>query len=132
MEDENRPGEFYDIKKNSHECTCVLCECNDPKAHVCYWNCPIFENYKICATCCMIDTLRPGAEKKFSEKLGREITREEINAMCRKCGRNHAIESDEIADKITFDNTFTKVVEEKAEEKENEKKKKEDDGLGYP
>ena len=127
--DENREGEFYDIEVNSKKCMCVLCECGDPKAHVCYWNCPIFNNEKICATCCTIDTLRSGAEKNFSKALGRDITREEINEFCRNCGRNHACESDEIADKLTFDDSFTKIEEEQIpEEIEDEKKNKKENG----
>lgn len=126
MEDENRPGEFYDLEVNSDKCRCVLCECNDPKAHVCYWNCPIFNDFKICATCCTIDVLRKDVEKKISEKLGRKITREEINDFCKKCGRNHAEENDDLADRLTSNSVEFTVQED--EEPNREKDKTEEDG----
>ena len=88
--------QFYAIDKNAPPHTCCLCEC-DPKVHLVYFKCPIFEQNDICADCCLLDALRPGAEKKFSEKLGREITREEMNKMCKECGRNHAVEDGQLA-----------------------------------
>lgn len=125
MVDENRKGEFYDLEKNSKKCMCVLCECDDPKAHVSYWECPIFKNEKICAPCCTIETLRSGVEEKYSKSLGRKITREEINKFCGDCGRNHACENNELADRLTFDDSFTKIEEEESipEEKKNEENK---------
>jgi hypothetical protein len=92
--------QFYDIDKNSIGHTCCLCECPNPHTHVSYWKCPIFENNPICAECCLIDALKPGIEKKFSEKLGREITREEIIKTCQGCGMNHAVEDKDIADQL--------------------------------
>lgn len=87
-----------DPKKNDE--MCMLCECGDPGMHVCYWKCPIFEGNTICAECCLLDALRPGIEKKFSEKLGRDITREEITKACGDCGRNHATEDVALAEQL--------------------------------
>lgn len=98
-----RPDEFL-AEKGTPGFTCCLCEC-EPLAHACGWKCPIFKDNPICSSCCMVDTLRPEAPKLFSDKLGRDITREEINEFCRGCGRNHAMEDDALADKIES-NTF--------------------------
>jgi hypothetical protein len=100
--------QYYNLDKNAEPHTCCLCEC-DPKVHLCYFKCPIFEQNDICADCCLLDALRPGIEKKFSEKLGREITREEIDKMCKECGRNHATEDGPLA--IELENNSPQLQE---------------------
>lgn len=105
MSDEKK-DQFFDLDRSVQQHICCLCECNDIIAHACYWKCPIFEGNTICAECCLVDALRPGVEAKFSEKLGRPITREEINKMCGDCGRNHATEDNDLADRIQ-NNTIT-------------------------
>lgn len=87
-----------DPRKNEH--VCMLCECQAPGMHISYWKCPIFEDNPICAECCLLDALRPGIEKKFSEKLGRPITREEITKACQGCGMNHATEDLAVAEQL--------------------------------
>jgi hypothetical protein len=85
--------------------TCCLCEC--PKdMHVVFWGCPIFEKELggkgplICCECCQIDALGGDIDKKFSEKLGRTITKEEINKACGDCGKNHAVQNEYLATQI--------------------------------
>lgn len=78
----------------------MLCECQEPGVHVSFWKCPIFENNTICAECCLVDAIRPGIDKKFSEKLGRTITREEITKACQGCGMNHATEDQAVAEQL--------------------------------
>ena len=106
----------YDIDpKQPPRNICMLCQCQDPAMHICYWKCPIFDNLPICAECCLIDALRPGIEKKFSEQLGREITREEITKACEGCGRNHATEDQAIADQLeanSFESSAPKPIQE--------------------
>jgi hypothetical protein len=98
MSDE-RPDEQYNIQKGAPGFTCCACEC-DTSEHVCGWKCPIFNKELICSQCCLVDVLRKDTPKIFSARLGREITREEINKMCGDCGRNHAVEDDTLADQI--------------------------------
>jgi len=82
---------IYDLsKENNH--ICVACECVQG-LHVCFWNCPIFDNELICVECCKENTLDKNIEQQFSEKLGRKVTIEEINERCKQCGRNYALQS---------------------------------------
>jgi hypothetical protein len=67
----------------------------------------------------MIDVLRPGIEEKFSQRLGRKITREEINSFCKDCGRNHAVEDSALADELDW-NT---INEDDQEEKDYEERR---------
>ena len=83
MESRNR----YEITKA--ETICAACECQ-PETHLVFYSCPIFENESICNECCYIGCLQPYVDKQFSKKLGREITKEEINKTCLECGRNYA------------------------------------------
>ena len=105
----DRPDEHYSLDKTAPGFTCCYCECVEA-AHICGWKCPIFKDNLICSQCCLVDALRTEAPKVFSEKLGREITREEINEFCRNCGRNNAVEDDALADKIQ-NNSFTTDTE---------------------
>lgn len=114
---ENKRDDIFDADKHSKGHRCCLCEC-DPRVHVCFFNCPIFEKELICAECCLTDVLRSNIEEKFSEKLGRNITREEINSFCNDCGRNHAIEDSVLADELDW-NT---VNEDDQEEPDNEER----------
>lgn len=116
MSDE-RPDEHYAIQKGSVGPMCCYCEC-DPAAHVCGWKCPIFNNELICSQCCLVDVLRKDATKIFSEKLGRDITREEINAICGGCGRNHAVEDDQLADTLQSN----EIVQDKETPNDSEQK----------
>lgn len=111
-----RPDEFY-VEKGAASFTCCYCECVEA-AHACGWKCPIFNDNPICSQCCLVDALRKDAPKIFSEKLGREITREEINAICNKCGRNHATEDDALADNIQA-NGFNTEPEKSDDQKTN-------------
>jgi hypothetical protein len=79
---------FYCIEKGE-SFTCVGCDCH-PDIHLVGWSCPIFSNEAICFECCQIDTLNDDIDKKFSEKLGYTITKEEINKICTQCGKNNA------------------------------------------
>ena len=92
--------QFYDNDPRKVGHICMLCECDDPSAHISFWKCPLFENNPICAECCLLDAIRPGIEKKFSEKLGRPITANEIRKTCGDCGMNHACESQAIAEQL--------------------------------
>lgn len=58
---------------------------------------------KICQECCYLDLLKDGVEKKFSEKLGRPISIEEINSECKACGKNYAKQNQRLADDIEQD-----------------------------
>jgi len=100
MMDDKR-DDMFDASKHSKGHVCCLCEC-DPSVHVCFFKCPIFEKELICSECCLIEVLRSGVEKKFSEKLGHTITREEINTFCKDCGRNHAVEDSALADELDW------------------------------
>ncbi len=110
---QERPDEFY-VEKGAKPFTCCYCECVEA-AHTCGWKCPIFNNNAICSQCCLIETLRTDAPKVFSEKLGREITREEINEFCKGCGRNHATEDEALADNIQ-NNGFKSELEKQNDE----------------
>jgi hypothetical protein len=76
-----------------------MCEC-PPEAHFVGWACPLFQQEWICGSCCQIECLRTGVEKRFSEKLGRELTREELDASCKSCGKNYAKINDDLADRM--------------------------------
>lgn len=78
----------YSFKKED-EFTCVSCECI-PEMHISGWKCPIFDNETICSECCLVETLQSDVDVKFSTKLGKTITKEEINKICKDCGRNNA------------------------------------------
>ena len=115
MTDGNR-DDIFDAGKYSKGHICCLCEC-DPSVHVCFFKCPIFDKELICSECCLMDALRSGIDEKFSEKLGRKITREEINALCRDCGRNHAIEDSALADELDW-NTIAEDDQEETDYEE--------------
>lgn len=106
---EQRPDEHYAIQPGTPGVDCCYCECKNTE-HPCGWKCPIFNGNMICSQCCNIDVLRKDAPEHFSKQLGREITREEINAACRDCGRNHAMESEAIADQL-WSNSFKSDTE---------------------
>jgi hypothetical protein len=85
----NDPNVFYDL--NAKPPVCAACDC-DPKTHVLLWNCPIFQNYKICVECCHEDAVGDEAGKLFSAKLGETITNEQIREICKGCCRNSLAE----------------------------------------
>lgn len=111
--------DIFDDDKHSAGYICCLCEC-DPRVHVCFFKCPIFDKELICSECCLTDVLRSNIEKKFSEKLGRMITREEINSLCKACGRNHAVEDSALADKLDWNTVNENDQEETDHEKGRE------------
>lgn len=90
---------IYDGHKDSPNHTCCLCEC--PKNyHIVYWKCPLFDNELICGECCQIGCLRKDIDKRFSEKLGRKITIDEINETCGKCQKNYGFQDEQLADDL--------------------------------
>jgi len=89
----------YDGSKNSPHHVCSMCEC-PPNYHVVHWPCPIFDKELICGDCCQVGCLRKGVDEEFSKKLGRKMTLEEINEHCGNCGRNYAMQDDQLADDI--------------------------------
>jgi hypothetical protein len=97
----NLPKEPYQIYnlENKQDFTCNLCEC-PTNVHICGWACPIFEGNAICSECCLLDALRSDIDKKFSAKLGRDITKEEINEACKNCGKNNATQNEQMADNL--------------------------------
>ncbi len=97
--------------------TCCLCEC-DSKAHVIYWECPLFLNYKICQRCCQIDTLRHDVANMFSKRLGRRMTLAEINEACKDCGKNYATQNEQLADDLENPEKDNEVNREKDTEEE--------------
>lgn len=116
-------NQFYDLDPHKNEHICMLCECEAPGTHISFFKCPIFENNPICAECCLLDALRPGIEKKFSEKLGREITREEITKTCQDCGMNHATTDQAMAEQLeanSFESSAAKPPTPPAEPPKNE------------
>lgn len=98
------PDHIYDLE-NKQDFTCNLCEC-PTNVHICGWKCPIFEGNTICSECCLLDALRENIDTKFSEKLGRKITKEEINEFCKNCGKNHATQDEQMADNMENQTTI--------------------------
>lgn len=88
---------IYDWKGDKKP-TCCLCECQQG-VHILFWKCPLFMGEDICGECCQVDALRPNVAEKFSEKLGRPISLEEINEQCRQCGKNYAKQNEDLANK---------------------------------
>lgn len=78
---------------------CPLCECNQDD-HIIFWKCPIFKGELICQHCCQIETLYDDIDKKFSAKLGEEISLEKINEMCNACGNNCGKQNSALGDKL--------------------------------
>ena len=75
----------YNIDKNDD--VCCLCECM-AGVHLLFWSCPIFDDELICSDCCHINSLKLDSNKKFSDKLGKEISKEELEKYCKDCGRH--------------------------------------------
>lgn len=113
---------IYDGSKNSPHHICSMCEC-PPNYHIVQWPCPIFENELICGDCCQVGCLRESVAEEFSKKLGRKITVEEINERCGNCGRNYAMQDEQLADDIESGKV---KVEEKGDAKEDNKSEKKD------
>lgn len=116
----NKRDDLFDSEKRSPGYVCCLCEC-PPGFHVCFFKCPIFDGQYICSECCFFDVLREGVEKKFSERLGYTITREEITDFCRKCGRNHAVEDSVLADELEWNSENPKDAVEETDHEEDQK-----------
>lgn len=87
-----KPDTVYSLKKGD-EFVCCACDC-PPAIHLSGWKCPIFNKEIVCSDCCLIEALKTDVAKVFSEKLGRQITLEEINQTCLDCGRNNAMQDD--------------------------------------
>lgn len=78
---------------------CPLCEC-DQNAHLVFWKCPLFENELICQQCCHIEMLTDDIDKKVSARMGKEMTKDQINETCNKCGLNCGKQNPELATKL--------------------------------
>jgi len=70
------------FEKEQH--ICAMCECLAGN-HLIFHYCLLFENNPVCQDC-VVDLLAEDAPTKVSTKLGRVITKEEIDAVCRQCG----------------------------------------------
>ena len=84
------------------ETICTLCTCVE-KTHAIFWKCPILDNNPICGECCQIGCLKSDIAERFSKVLEKEITIEEVNEACKKCGKNYACQNPDLAKKIESD-----------------------------
>lgn len=94
--DFNKELSVYHLDKSAPGHVCNLCECPEG-FHVAFWKCPLFENDLICSDCCQVECMKEDIDEKFSEKLGRKITKDEINDACFECGKNNAFQDEDLA-----------------------------------
>lgn len=62
---------------------CSLCECS-VNVHVYFYTCSLLDKEKICVDCCHTDIPTDEVIPKLKD-LGKEITREEIDEICKEC-----------------------------------------------
>lgn len=86
--------DVYDINTQ-----CTLCVC-PPGNHILFHLCPILENNPICKDCCLVSCLKDDIAVKFSQVIGKTITLEEINAVCKSCGKNYGKQNPELAKQL--------------------------------
>ncbi len=114
-----------EFNKRVQERRCNLCEC-DPRNHVVYWSCPLFEGEDICQNCCQVDALRPEVAKTFSKALGKPMTLEKINDACNKCGKNYAVQNQQLADDIETQVKSNKAVRDEEQKRRSRREGRED------
>lgn len=86
--------ELYDFETQCSLCVCI------PATHILFHSCPILENNPICKDCCLISCLKDDIAIKFSQALGKEITLEQVNEVCKQCGKNYGKQNPELAKKL--------------------------------
>jgi hypothetical protein len=78
---------------------CSMCEC--PKGnHLIFHICPLFDGTTICQEDCQISMMKDDIDLQVSAKLGRPVTKEFINQMCKNCGLNNACQNKDLANKL--------------------------------
>lgn len=76
---------------------CTLCQCAEG-THIQFHSCPILEDNPICSTdCCIVACLKTDVAIRFSQVLGRNVSLEQVNEACKKCGRNYACQNEKLA-----------------------------------
>jgi hypothetical protein len=83
---------------------CSFCGCPAGN-HLIFFKCPLFELNPICQEDCQISMLKDDVDVQVSAKLGKPITKELINSICRSCGMNNACQNADLAKKLESNTT---------------------------
>ena len=83
----------HDGKDNESFYVCSICEC-PLSTHFYFIHCPLLDDELICSDCCQNDVEKDEIIKTFKD-LGKEYTRESIDAACKVCG-NRCVKTSEI------------------------------------
>ncbi len=85
------------FEKEPHICS--KCECQSGN-HLVFYKCPLFSGFPICIDCCLINMMKDDVDVQVSAKLGRSITKEEINSTCKNCGLNNACQNQKLVENL--------------------------------
>lgn len=67
---------------------CSICECV-PGVHLYFVHCPLVEDELICIDCCQNEFHKEETLKKLKDTTESDITRAEVDAICKKCGNRN-------------------------------------------